>query len=119
MQKFLPVLRSRRERRLAKQRSSSNRARGVLLSVGMVFSIVLAASILLGAFAYADVTRDLPSVEILPRLLNPPMGFCSSPRAFMTAQANRCFSLLLPLTQHSRVVIFPSMNKTHSMFLLI
>jgi len=45
----------------------------------MVFSLVLAASILLGAFAYADVTRDLPSVEILPRLLNPPDGLLLQP----------------------------------------
>ena len=79
MQKYLPILRSRRERRLAKQRTSSNRARGALLSVGMVFSIVLAASILLGAFAYADITRELPSVEILPRLLNPPDGLLLQP----------------------------------------
>jgi len=79
MQKYLPILRSRRERRLAKQRTSSNRARGALLSMGMVFSIVLAALIFLGAFAYADVTRDLPSVEILPRLLNPPDGLLLEP----------------------------------------
>jgi len=45
----------------------------------MVFSLVLAALILLGAFAYADVTRDLPSVEILPRLLNPPDGLPLQP----------------------------------------
>jgi len=45
----------------------------------MVFSLVLAALILLGAFAYADVTRDLPSVEILPRLLNPPDGLLLQP----------------------------------------
>jgi membrane carboxypeptidase/penicillin-binding protein len=79
MQKFLPILRTRRERRLAKQRISSNRARGVLLGFGMTFSLVLAALILLGAFAYADVTRDLPSVEILPRLLNPPDGLLLQP----------------------------------------
>jgi len=79
MQKFLPILRSRRERRLAKQRTASNRARGALLSGGMLFSIFLAALILLGAFAYADVTRDLPSVEILPRLLNPPNGLLLEP----------------------------------------
>lgn len=79
MQKYLPILRSRRERRLAKQRADSNHARGALLSVGMVFSIFLAALILLGAFAYADVTRDLPSVEILPRLLNPPNGLLLEP----------------------------------------
>ncbi|MBK9209098.1 MAG: transglycosylase domain-containing protein [Anaerolineales bacterium] len=79
MQKFLPILRSRRERRLAKQRNSSNRARGVLLGAGMIFSLVLAAVIIFGAFAYADVTCELPSVEILPRLLNPPNGLLLEP----------------------------------------
>jgi membrane peptidoglycan carboxypeptidase len=79
MQNFLPILRARRERRLAKQRISSNSARGALLGFGMVFSLFLAVLILLGAFAYADVTRDLPSVEILQRLLNPPDGILLQP----------------------------------------
>lgn len=79
MQKYLPILRARRERRLDKQRKSSGRARGALLGIGMVFSLILAALILLGAFAYADITRDLPSVEILPRLLNPPDGLLLQP----------------------------------------
>ena len=79
MPSTLPILRSRRERRLAKQRTSSNRARGALLGVGMFFSLVLAAVIIFGAFAYADVTRELPSVEILPRLLNPPNGLLLEP----------------------------------------
>jgi membrane peptidoglycan carboxypeptidase len=79
MKKYLPILRARRERRLDKQRKSSSRARGALLGFGMVFSLILAALILVGAFAYADVTRDLPSVEILPRLLNPPDGLLLQP----------------------------------------
>ncbi|MCA2000512.1 MAG: transglycosylase domain-containing protein [Chloroflexi bacterium] len=79
MQKYLPILRARRERRLEEQRKTSGRARGALLGFGMVFSLLLAALILLGAFAYADVTRDLPSVEILPRLLNPPDGLLLQP----------------------------------------
>ena len=78
-QRGASVLRTRRERRLAKQRASSSRMRGTLLSVGMVFSLVLAALIILGAFAYADITRELPSVEILPRLLNPPDGLLLEP----------------------------------------
>ncbi len=79
MPSTLPVLRSRRERRLSKQRTSSNRTRGALLSVGMLLSLLLAALIIFGAFAYADITRDLPSVEILPRLLNPPDGLLLEP----------------------------------------
>ncbi|MCE9644555.1 MAG: transglycosylase domain-containing protein [Chloroflexi bacterium] len=79
MPSTLPILRSRRERRLEKQRISSSRLRGVLLSVGMLLSLVLGVLILLGAFAYADITRDLPSVEILPRLFNPPDGLLLEP----------------------------------------
>jgi membrane carboxypeptidase/penicillin-binding protein len=79
MQKYLPILRARRERRLEKQRKSSGRRRGILLGLGMILSPVLAVAIILGAFAYADVTRDLPSVEILPRLLNPPNGLLLEP----------------------------------------
>jgi membrane carboxypeptidase/penicillin-binding protein len=45
----------------------------------MVVSLLLAALILIAAFAYADITRDLPSVEILPRLLNPPDGLLLQP----------------------------------------
>ena len=79
MPSTLSTLRARRERRLAKQRTTSNRTRGALLSVGIVLSLLFAALIILGAFAYADITRDLPSVEILPRLLNPPDGFLLQP----------------------------------------
>lgn len=79
MPSTLPILRSRRERRLEKQRASSNRTRGALLSAGMLLSLILAVLIILGALAYADITRDLPSVEILPRLLNPSQGLLLEP----------------------------------------
>ncbi len=79
MPSTLPILRSRRERRLEKQRNRSSRTRGALLSVGMLLSLLLGALIILSAFAYADLTRELPSVEILPRLLNPPDGLLLQP----------------------------------------
>ena len=72
MQELRPILRSRRERRLAKFRTSEGRSRSVILSVGMILSLILAALIVVTALAYADLTRDLPSLELLPRLLNPP-----------------------------------------------
>src|SRR5258706_8020727 len=79
MQELTPILRARRERRLAKQRERSARGRGALLSIGMVFSLVLAVLIIVTAVAYADITSDMPSVEILPRLLNPPNGLLLQP----------------------------------------
>lgn len=45
----------------------------------MVFSIVLAVLIVSTALAYADITRNLPSTDILPHLLNPPDGLLLQP----------------------------------------
>ena len=59
MQELRPILRSRRERRLAKFRKSEGRSRSVILSVGMILSLVLAALIVVTALAYADLTLDL------------------------------------------------------------
>ncbi|MBE0682908.1 MAG: transglycosylase domain-containing protein [Anaerolineales bacterium] len=75
----LPILRARRKQRLENQTKQSARLRGTLISGGIVLSLLLALGIILGAFAYADVTRDLPSTEILPRLLNPPGGLLLQP----------------------------------------
>jgi membrane peptidoglycan carboxypeptidase len=79
MPSTLPILRARRERRLASQRKRESRTRNGLLSVGMVFSLLIAAFILTTVFAYVSLTRDLPSIEILPRLLNPPDGLLIQP----------------------------------------
>jgi len=51
MQKYLPVLRARRERRLQKQNKQANNARGAILSGGIVLSLLLGVFIILGAFA--------------------------------------------------------------------
>ncbi|MBL8080526.1 MAG: transglycosylase domain-containing protein [Anaerolineales bacterium] len=79
MKELTPILRARRERRLNRQNQRSSRTRSVLLSVGMVFSIVLAVLIVSTALAYADITRNLPSTDILPHLLNPPDGLLLQP----------------------------------------
>ena len=72
MPSTLPLLRARRERRLARLRSDESRRRNGLLSVGMLLSFLAAALIITAAFTYVNLTRDLPSAEILPTLLNPP-----------------------------------------------
>jgi membrane peptidoglycan carboxypeptidase len=79
MKELTPILRARRERRLSRQNRKSSRTRNTLLSVGMVFSILLAALIISAALAYADITRNLPSIDILPHLLNPPDGLLLQP----------------------------------------
>ena len=114
MQKFLPILRSRRERRLAKQRISSSRTRTALLGVGTVLSLLLAAFIILGAFAYADVTRDLPSVEILPRLLNPPNGLLLEPtRIYDRTGTQVLFTFALEAETSRRYIPVNEKNPQH------
>ena len=87
MQQLTPILRARRERRLEKQRAASARGRGSLLGVGTLLSLALAALIILGALVYADITRELPSVELLPHLLNPPDGLLLQPTRLRAADA--------------------------------
>src|SRR5687767_10759525 len=79
MSSTIPILRARRERRLARQRARESRTRNTLLTIGMLLSLVIAALILITAFAYVSLTRDLPSAQILPLFLNPPDGLLLQP----------------------------------------
>ena len=113
MPSTLSTLRARRERRLAKQRTTSNRTRGALLSVGIVLSLLFAALIILGAFAYADITRDLPSVEILPRLLNPPDGFLLQPTNIYDRTGLQLLFTFAPTDTPRRYIPINKQNPQH------
>lgn len=45
----------------------------------MILSLLIAALIVVTAFAYGNLTRDLPSIQTLPILLNPPSGSLLQP----------------------------------------
>lgn len=79
MPSTIPILRARRDRRLARRRASEARTRNTLLSAGMILSLLIAAMIIVTAFSYVSLTRDLPSVGIFPILLNPPDGLLLQP----------------------------------------
>ena len=79
MPSTIPILRARRERRLARQRVSEARKRNAFLGVGMILSLLIAALIITIAFAYVNLTADLPSIETLPTLFNPPDGLLLQP----------------------------------------
>jgi len=79
MPSTIPILRARRERRLAKQRASDSRTRNTFLSAGMILSLLIAALIIASAFTYVNLTRDLPAIETLSILLNPPNGLLLQP----------------------------------------
>src|SRR5689334_16648481 len=89
----IPILRARRERRLAKQRNNEARTRNTFLSLGMLLSLFIAALIITSAFAYVNLTRDLPSIETLPQLLNPPDGLLLQPtRIYDRTRTNVLFT---------------------------
>ncbi len=79
MRETLPILRARRGRRLARLRRQEGRGLKGVLGIGLAASLLLTALVLAAALAYAGLTRDLPSVEALPRLLNPPDGLLLRP----------------------------------------
>lgn len=113
MQKYLPVLRARRDRRLKKQDQKENRARGAILSGGIIFSLLLAVLIIVGAFAYADVTRELPSVEILPRLLNPPDGLLLEPTHIYDRTGTHILFTFAPTDAQRRYIPVNEQNPQH------
>jgi len=74
MSSALKILRFRRDRRSQARHLHQRRNLFGGMGCGMLLSLLLAALFLSSALAYAGLTRDLPSVEILPHLLNPPDG---------------------------------------------
>lgn len=113
MPQTLPILRARRERRLNKQKRSENRARSAIISGGIILSIFLGVVILLGAFAYADITRDLPSTEILPRLLNPPNGLLLQPTRIYDRTGTQLLTTFAPSESPRRYVPVSEQNPQH------
>jgi membrane peptidoglycan carboxypeptidase len=92
----LPILRRRRERRLAdRQRSDSRLTRG-FLGTGLVLAIFLAGLIIGGAFAYASLTADLPAIDLLPALLEPPNGSLLQPTRIYDRSGEHLLAVLAP-----------------------
>ena len=107
------VLRARRERRLDKQNNRSARLHGAIISGGIVLSLLLAVGIMLGAFAYADVTRELPSTEILPRLLNPPDGLLLQPTRIYDRSGLQLLFTFAPENSPRRYIPVNPQNPQH------
>ena len=113
MTSTLPVLRARRERRLEKQKRNENRSRGAILSVGLILSLVFGGLIILGAFAYSDVTRDLPSPQILRRLLNPPDGLLLQPTRVYDRTGLQLLATFAPSESPRRYIPISEQNAQH------
>jgi len=113
MPETLPILRARRERRIRRQRTSAGRSRNAILSVGMVVSLIAAALIIVSAVAYANLTEDLPSVEILPRLLNPPDGLLLRPTRIYDRTGTHLLRTFAPTEAPRRYIPLSESNPQH------
>lgn len=79
MTNILAILRQRRSRRQSARRSAEGRATRATLGVGFVISALLAVALLAAAFAYAELTRDLPALDQIPVYLDPQDGTLLQP----------------------------------------
>ena len=113
MPSTLPILRARRERRLARLRSDESRRRNGLLSVGMLLSFLAAALIITAAFTYVNLTRDLPSAEILPTLLNPPDGLLFQPTRIYDRTREHVLFTFAPNDSPRRYIALSDTNPQH------
>ncbi|MBL8104919.1 MAG: transglycosylase domain-containing protein [Anaerolineales bacterium] len=113
MPSTLPILRARRERRLAKQHASDSRKRSLFVSAGMILSLVIAALIIVTAFAYVSLTRDLPSIQTLPILLNPPNGLLLQPTRIYDRTREHILFTFAPDDSPRRYIPLSDANPQH------
>ena len=108
-----PILRRRRDRRESARKSVESRTRRFALGFGFVFSILLALLILGTAFFYAELTRELPSVETLPGLLNPPDGLLLQPTRVYDRTGQHILKTFAPNESPRRYIPIDSQNPQH------
>ncbi|MFN8463164.1 MAG: transglycosylase domain-containing protein [Anaerolineales bacterium] len=113
MPSTLPILRARRERRLAKQHASDSRKRSLFVSAGMIISLLIAALIIVTAFAYVNLTRDLPSPQILPILFNPPNGLLLQPTKIYDRTREHILFTFAPDDSPRRYIPLSDTNPQH------
>ncbi len=113
MPSTLPILRARRERRLTKLHANESRTRNTFLSAGMILSLVIAALIIVAAFAYVSLTRDLPSIQTLPILLNPPDGLLLQPTRIYDRTGDNILFTFAPNDSARRYIPLSDANPQH------
>jgi len=113
MTDIIPILRRRRDRRENARRSVEARTRRVALGFGFVFSLLLAVLILGTAVYYAKLTQDLPSVQSLPGLLNPPDGLLLQPTRIYDRTGTYVLKTFAPTESPRRYIPLDPSNPQH------
>lgn len=107
------ILRRRRDRRESARHSVEARTRRFALGFGFSFSILLVLLILGSAVFYANLTRNLPSVESLPGLLNPPDGLLLQPTRVYDRSGQHILKTFAPNESPRRYIPLDPGNPQH------
>jgi membrane peptidoglycan carboxypeptidase len=113
MTDVIPILRRRRDRRESARRGVESRARRFAIGFGFVLSILLVLLILGTVFYYAELTRDLPSIEALPGLLNPPDGLLLQPTRIYDRTGQHILKAFAPTESPRRYIPVDPGNPQH------
>ncbi len=96
MPSTLTIIRQRRASREHVRRSAEGRATRLGFGCGFIVSALAAVVILAVALAYADLTRDLPPVEMLPVLLDPQNGLLRQPTRLYDRSGAHLIAVIAP-----------------------
>jgi len=107
------VLRRRRDRRESTRQGAESRTRRFALGFGFVLSILLALFILGTAYYYAELTHDLPSVDTLSGLLNPPDGLLLQPTRVYDRTGQHILKTFAPTESPRRYIPLDPGNPQH------
>ncbi|HEY9152472.1 MAG TPA: transglycosylase domain-containing protein [Anaerolineales bacterium] len=108
-----PIVQRRRARRADERRVRSTRLRMGGIGLGMIISFLLALTILFAALAYANLTNNLPNVEILPALLNPPDGLLLQPTRVYDRTGQHLLTTFAPTDSPRRYLPLNPQNPQH------
>jgi membrane peptidoglycan carboxypeptidase len=90
------IVRKRRNRRREQIRVRERGRRAIGVGLGIAASIAAALAILAAGLAYANLTHDLPNIEYLPVLLNPPDGLLLQPTRLYDRTGKHLLQSLAP-----------------------
>jgi membrane peptidoglycan carboxypeptidase len=109
----MSIVRARRNRRREERRGRDGRWRASGLGLGIVVSIAVGLGILAAGLGYADLTHDLPNIEFLPTLLNPPDGLLLEPTRVYDRTGQHLLLTLAPTDGTRRYLPINPENPQH------
>jgi membrane peptidoglycan carboxypeptidase len=107
------IVQRRRARRADEHRVRTTRLRMGGVGLGMIVSFLLALMILLAALAYSNLTSNLPNIELLPTLLNPPDGLLLQPTRIYDRTGQHLLMTFAPNDEPRRYLPLNPQNPQH------